>query len=140
MRNLFLFFGWRLVICLGVASVLPASGLGGQAAAQDAFFLTVSDLPLMPGLEEATESALVFDNPGGRLVEVSASGVLPRDSIFSFYGETLPQLGWVAVQEGWLEREGEVLRLVVTGGAGALLVVTFSISPLATPSSAAPAR
>ncbi len=138
MGNLYPLFGWRLILSLGVASVLASLGLGGQAAAQDAFFLTVSDLPLMPGLEEAPESALVFDNPGGRLVEVSASGAIPRDSILSFYGETLPQLGWVAVQEGWFEREGEVLRLVVTGGAGAM-VVTFSISP-AVPSGVAPAR
>lgn len=128
----------RLVSVLAVGALMATSAPLHGTVAQEAFFLTISDLPLMPGLKEAPESALVFDNPGGRLVEVSASGTSSRDSILTFYGETLPQLGWTGMEPGWFEREGEVLRLVFTAGAGRT-VVTFSITPAGTPG-AAPAR
>ena len=116
-----------LTVAVAAAAVVP-----GPPAAQEAFFLTISDLPLMPGLEESPESALVFDNPGGRLVRISAAGTRTRQSILAFYGDTLPQLGWAAMAEDQFEREGEVLRLVFGAGAGPT-VVTFSISPLAAP-------
>ena len=98
------------------------------AAAQEAFFATLSDLPLMVGLEELTDSALIFDTPGGRLVEFSAAGSVTRQAILAFYGGTLPQLGWRPMAEDRFEREGEILRLSFGAGDGATLV-TFALAP-----------
>ena len=115
-----------------LAAVLLAAWTGWCAAAgaQAAFFATVSDLPLMPGLTESAETALVFDKPSGRIVEVAATGAVSATTVRSFYGETLPQLGWVADGTRFL-REGEVLTLAVKESAVGV-TVRFSIAP-ATP-------
>ncbi|MBT3397120.1 MAG: hypothetical protein HOB82_04470 [Alphaproteobacteria bacterium] len=118
---------------MAVAALVAFSGGHlGAATAQDAFFATVADLPLMPGLAEQQDTALVFDNPGGRIVEVTAVGSLTAEAISAFYGETLPQLGWTGVADDQFEREGEVLRLVFTQVTGPT-VVLFTIAPLAPP-------
>src|SRR3546814_2954347 len=83
--------------------------------------LGVEDLPLMPGLAEIADAATVFDAPQGRIVESYAAGTVAAAEIRSFYAQTLPQLGWTAVdagQAGPLEfrREGERLTLEITPG------------------------
>jgi hypothetical protein len=112
-----------------LAAVLLAAwtGWGATAGAQAVFFATVSDLPLMPGLTESAETALVFDNPSGRIVEVAATGAVSATTVRSFYGETLPQLGWVADGKRF-RREGEVLTLTVKETAVGV-TVGFSIAP-----------
>ena len=119
----------------GLAVATMVAVCGGplaQATAQDAFFTTVADLPLMPGLEEHLNTALVFDNLGGRIIEVTAAGILTTQAILAFYGETLPQLGWTGVANDRFEREGEVLRLVFTQVTGPT-VVMFTIAPALSP-------
>ena len=122
----------RLGVVLGV---LLSVGPGRLGLAQEAFFVTVADLPLMPGLVESTETALVFDNPGGRIVEVMATGILTTQSILAFYGQTLPQLGWTALADDRFERESEVLRIVFTDTDGPT-VVLFSLAPSIAPAPA----
>jgi hypothetical protein len=113
-----------------VATMLAVcGGLVGPAIAQEAFFATVADLPLMPGLEEKLDTALVFDNPGGRIIEVKAVGILTSQAILAFYREILPQLGWAGVADDRFEREGEVLRLVFTQVTGPTVVI-FTIAPV----------
>ncbi len=85
-------------------------------------------LPLMAGLEVEPGSAMVFDKPGGRIVEAAANGAVPEARIRSWYAEALPQLGWQRGGEGLSRREGEVLSLAVTAeGAGAR--VAFRLNP-----------
>lgn len=115
-----------------VLAVLVCVGLGRVVLGQEAFFVTVADLPLMPGLVESPQTALVFDNPGGRIVEVTAAGILTTQSILAFYGETLPQLGWTALADDRFERESEVLRIVFTDTDGPT-VVLFSLAPAIAP-------
>src|SRR3546814_8691143 len=62
--------------------------------------LGVEDLPLMPGLAEIADAATVFDAPQGRIVESYAAGTVAAAEIRSFYAQTLPQLGWTAVDAG----------------------------------------
>ena len=109
---------------LAMAALLAAN----PVVAQQAFFTAVSDLPLMPGLVEAAEAALVFDNPAGRIVELAATGAVAESAVRDFYAETLPQLGWEPAGDGRYVREGELLTLAVEAGEGGL-IVRFSIAP-----------
>ena len=102
------------------------------AGAQQAFFTAVSDLPLMAGLAEDPDDVLVFDNPGGRIVEVSATGDLSAIDVRAFYAATLPQLGWEALESDRYAREGEALTIAYAR-EGAVLRVRFSLAPHAGP-------
>ena len=108
------------------------------AAADNAFLAGVEDLPLMPGLAEVAGAATVFDAPQGRIVESYAAGTVAAAEIRSFYGQTLPQLGWTAVdagQSGPLEfrREGERLTIEIAPGQTApeakATTVRFTLAP-----------
>lgn len=111
------------------ASVAAGMLLAGQlAAAQQLFFTAVSDLPLMPGLADAADAALVFDAPGGRIVELAAAGAVSPEAVRAFYVATLPQLGWAPLADDRWTREGEELALEIEAAAEGV-VVRFSIAP-----------
>ena len=114
---------WLVVGALLVS--VPAFG-------QQAFFKAVADLPLMPGLVEMPESALVFDNPGGRIIDVSVTGTVSVEEVLAFYEETLPQLGWDLLREGSFVREGEQLKVIAETMSDGV-AVRFSITPRITP-------
>lgn len=116
------------------------AGLCGPSGVQaaDAFVEGIDDLPLMPGLVPVADQALVFDKPGGRIVQAVATGSLDASAIRSFYAETAPQLGWAAAGEGRFVRDGELLRieLVESGqpglarsGTGGPVTVRFMLIP-----------
>lgn len=111
-----------LIVSAGFAFV--AASAFGQAA----WIAGVEDLPLMPGLVERTEKSVVFDKPGGRIVEAEAIGRIARAAAEKFYAETLPALGWSPIGADGYRREDEVLRLVF-GREGGALTVRFSINP-----------
>ena len=98
------------------------------AAADTAFVAGVEDLPLMPGLAEVNGAATVFDAPQGRIIESFASGAVSADDVRSFYGQTLPELGWVALGPTEFRREGERLTLEITPEASTT-VVRFTLAP-----------
>ena len=107
---------------LGMAvmfSFLLIAGWTGAAVAQPAaeeprFFAMLPDIPLMPGMDELDESAVVFDKPEGRIVESAAAGAaLPGASVAGFYESTLPQLGWQPARPGVFVRQGEQLLFTV---------------------------
>jgi len=106
--------------------LIPACSL----AADDGFVAGTGDVPLMAGLVEATDGALIFDAAAGRIVEVRASGPVAADAVLRFYDQTLPQLGWLQTGPGRYAREGEALVLDVTGGA-ASVDVRFILRPAA---------
>ena len=107
-----------------------ALALGAAAAwAEDArrFVGGVDELPLAPGLEE-TSGAVVFDKPGGRIVEADAAGALEAAEVRAFYRSVLPAFGWTAAGGLDFVRGGEALRIEIAEKNGALSV-HFSISP-----------
>lgn len=117
-------YSTALVSVLGALCLLAAT----SALAADRFVSGIADLPLMPGLEEVAESAVVFSKPQGRIVEVMASGAVTRDAVRAFYDRVLPQLGWRrAPVRGWL-RENELLRFTMKDGKTGL-VIQFSLTP-----------
>lgn len=104
-----------------------------QALAEDGaaprFFTTLNDVPLMDGLEELIDQAVVFDMAEGRIVESSAvTDDFGIRAIRDFYNATLPQLGWQKVSEGAFVRSGEVLEMRVQEEEG-YNTVHFMISP-----------
>jgi hypothetical protein len=119
-------------------AVLTALLLGVPAivaAAEVAHFVTgMGDVPAMPGLRAAENGALVFDKPGGRIVESVMQGRVERKAVLGFYAQTMPQLGWKRVADTRFEREGEELRLEFpAGGTGAakagLTTIRFVLTP-----------
>ena len=125
---------WRFA--LGLALILIATPLSATE-----YLKAVEDLPLAPGLVEDRSGTTVFDKPAGRIVEARASGrrISSGAVVATFYGETLPQLGWEPqFTEGKDEIKGttelrftrsrELLSLVIaeTRGGG---VVRFAIAP-----------
>jgi hypothetical protein len=117
---LFLFFCAAAALCGSARAQTPATG---------AFLSVIDDVPLMPGLTERTEAAVVFDKPEGRIVETEAAGRLSRAAVLKFYAASLPQLGWRARGDGRFLRDREELVLSFAGGGGGALVVRFTLSP-----------
>jgi len=124
---------WRARVPAAVLAGMLAAGLCATAATLAAangatFVAGVEDLPLMPGLAEVSGAGVVFDKPGGRIVEAYAEGAVGRAEVIGFYRQTLPQLGWAAAGETAYRREGERLEIVILGGDGDL-VVRFTLQP-----------
>ena len=119
--------GALAALLLGLVLGLAAPGAGAQTAAQG-FLGGVEDLPLMAGLSEVPEARVVFDKPGGRIVEAFAVGKVRAAEVAAFYGAALPQLGWTRVGAGAFEREGEILAIDVADHDSGV-TVRFSISP-----------
>jgi hypothetical protein len=113
-----------LLAAVTAAGLLAWSG----AAPADSFFREPADLPLMPGLYELTDEALVFDYPEGRLVKVAARGIVTSAAVFDYYAATLPELGWSEVGRGRYTRDGERLSLELSRHASHV-TVRFSIAP-----------
>lgn len=126
----------RIFAFLRLAAVLiilnPVTGW----AEEPRFFSALNDIPLMPGLYELTEDAVVFDKPEGRIVESAAvSETQETGKIRNFYAETLPQLGWQPVPPAknaktvdTYRKQGETLT-VRTETRHELKIVRFSLSP-----------
>jgi hypothetical protein len=111
-----------------IAFILALLAPMGAALAAE-FVAGTEDLPLMPGLAAVAGSSLVFDKPQGRIVEAQATGNVSRSAVQSFYGATLPQLGWTSAGTNAWHREGEQLRLDFHGRDGDL-TIGFRLSPL----------
>ncbi|WP_413204379.1 hypothetical protein [Rhodospirillum sp. A1_3_36] len=121
-------------LVLGVVLLFAGGGEGPKGAfAQGgagavAYVTGTGDIPLMPGLTMVPDSGMVFDTPHGRLVEAYARGSFSAKDVLSFYGATLPQMGWRAKGAGSFRREGEALDLEFLGKAPNL-TVRFSLAP-----------
>ena len=111
---------------LAAALLLVLAGIA-PATATD-FLSGVEDLPLAPGLREVTHAGMVFDTPGGRIVEAYAVGSGNADDFLGFYRRTLPQLGWRRLDGDRYAREGERLVIEVSR-RDAALTVQFRITP-----------
>lgn len=103
----------RLALVVALAGLLAVSG-----ARAGEFFDSFPDLPLMPGLTERPEAAVVFDHATGQIATALATGPLEPAAIRQFYRRTLPPLGWVpecaasdCAPPDRFRREGQVLEL-----------------------------
>ncbi|MBM3564662.1 MAG: hypothetical protein FJX42_00930 [Alphaproteobacteria bacterium] len=122
-------FSFLAACVLGAALAVSAPA---RTEAQNGQFLSVvEDVPLMAGMVEDEATAVVFDAAQGRIAETTASGSsFSRHAVLTFYGETLPALGWRPDGEGRWLREGELLTIEFEDASGkGQLVVRFSLSP-----------
>jgi len=95
------------------------------------FTKTIDDLPLMPELETVDEKDVLFVAQEGRIAEATARGPVGAEEVYAFYQRSLPQLGWRKVDDRTFEREGEHLRIDVSGVSASQTstVVRFSVHP-----------
>ncbi len=119
-------------IKFAILSFVLAAGLfsGGAARAADAYFEALYDVPIMTGLEEVKEQAMLFDKPGGRIASVVAvSKTVDAKDIQGFYDSSLPQLGWKKMAENQYVRDEDRLVLELVRRPP-VTVVHFTLSPL----------
>jgi hypothetical protein len=76
------------------------------------FLSVIEDVPLMSGLVENRDRALVFETRSGRIAKVFATGNVDRKEVIGFYRRSLPQLGWVISSQTKFLRENEMLELI----------------------------
>ena len=58
------------------------------------YLSALPDFPLMHGLSEQEETWVIFDKPGGRIIEAVFGGEAPPAAVRDYYLEALPALGW----------------------------------------------
>jgi hypothetical protein len=107
-----------------IYSLIFALTLSASAMAETQYSAVISDLPLMTGMAEQPEQAVVFDKPGGRIIETTAITALPAEDVRKFYAEALPPLGWKTAGADAFARNGEILVIVFADKA-----VQFKITP-----------
>lgn len=121
------------VLRCALLTVFTAAVFFGAARA-DVFLDTLDDVPVMPGLTEDVDAGLVFETAAGRIVTARAAGVrrpgLDAGAVLSFYGATLPALGWRAETPSRFRRDGEVLTLAVEQDS-ARIGLRFDLRPAA---------
>ncbi len=113
-----------------IAALLSIALSHPLSANNDSTFVAgIGDLPLMEGLTEDPDSAIIYDKPEGRIVEAIAHGDVSAEDVRAFYGDTLVQLGWQASGDDMIfTREGEVLTIMVDDD-GNVATVSFSLAP-----------
>jgi len=119
---------FMLLTLVGASATVRAEVPPVMAEFRPVFSRAISDLPIMPGLIEEADSIVIFDKPHGRVVETSATGVVPAHKIQTFYGRALPALGWVSVGKDRYQRDNEILDFNVKA-ENTDSSVSFTITP-----------
>lgn len=112
-----------LIVCVLVASLQVHAQEAGTA-----FLPPFEDLPLMPGFAPVQDSTILFDAPGGRIMEAEAEGEILHGAALDFYAETLPQMGWQMQSHNLYIRDMEHLSLNLFNRAGKT-VLRFYLTP-----------
>lgn len=99
------------------------------SAAETAYSTVIEDLPLMQGMTEKADEAVVFDKPAGRIVEINAETAAAPQAVEQFYAEALPPLGWQTVAPATYARGDEKLK-IDTEKRGAATVAHFTLTPI----------
>ncbi|MBI3441556.1 MAG: hypothetical protein HY052_07120 [Proteobacteria bacterium] len=116
LKNLYMIGGFLLLLNL------PA------LAAEAGYSSVIEDLPLMPGMVEKADDAVVFDKPGGRIIETISEIAATPAEINKFYTDTLPPLGWEPLPHSVFVRENESLQLNMEK-KGKVTIVHFNLAP-----------
>ena len=104
----------------------PPNQAMAQTQDQADYLSSLPDFPLMPGLREQDGTEVVFDKPGGRIVEASFGGAALPAEVRDYYLGALPALGWqiesLATDSLIFAREDERLVLTIVRQGGQTLV------------------
>ena len=95
------------------------------------FLSVVEDIPLMTGLVEDQDRAVVFETRDGRIAEAFAVGDVDKKEVIRFYKSSLPQLGWTSNSSTKFWREDEILELIflIADNKPRKVIVYFKVSP-----------
>ena len=116
------------IIALLLLCAIGSVQAGAQATP---FFEALYDVPVMNGLEEIKDQAMLFDKPDGRIASVVAvSERLDNKAVTDFYAQTLPELGWKKTAPNQYVRGKDHLALSVVR-KGSLTIAHFALSPAA---------
>lgn len=126
-----------IIICFGVYTPAYSQDVGNVANVdQDivditpVFFSNISDVPVMPGLYELADEAVVFDQPDGRIAEsVAASEEVTIDAMVVFYTNALSNLGWNRQTDNSFLRGNERLKIKFES-QGEINLVHVSVMPV----------
>ena len=119
----------RILPCLMCLLVAGSVSVRAESVHAPVFFEALYDVPVMPGLEEVKDQAVLFDKPDGRIASVvAASKTLNAADIARFYDESLPQLGWKKISQNQYVRGKDRLVMDLTK-TPPLTVVHFTLSP-----------
>ncbi len=95
-----------------ICCLLFAIFSSAPATAEQVFFSTLQDIPLMPELEEISEQSISFDKPEGRIAEsIAIMHDITERKVLDFYRLTLPQFGWGLVNDNLFFRKSEFLEI-----------------------------
>ena len=114
----------RFMLLLYVLVLMPSLALA------QSFFTSLPDVPLMPGLIELEDRALSFDKPEGRILigVAAADDSVSRESVQSYYSQSLPAFGWRESGPYSYVRGLETLELSLQND-GAQNILEITISP-----------
>ena len=102
----------------------------GDAPSQTRFTKAIEDLPLMPGLELDDKDDVVFIFGSSRIAQTTAKGFVDIDSVYYFYQDTLPQLGWRQINPKLYSRENELLHVEArSANSEGITYVRFEVKP-----------
>jgi len=119
------------LMALGLVVLMPRLGVAFEYI--DGF----DAVPVMSGLQQSEYGSLIFDKPGGRILEATLVGPVDHRAALRFYDTTLRSLGWTPigplstdnVQYG---REDEALQIEhVDAGSGETALI-FRLNPAPT--------
>lgn len=111
-----------------LAGVIVTSAVAAPAHAAD-FLKAIDDVPLAAGLVEQPEP-VVFETDQGRVVRTTARGEPLGSTVWKFYLDTLPALGWRREGETDVFKRGneqlkiEVIQIIADGSG---CVVNFEL-------------
>lgn len=109
--------------------LLCGGAFAAQAGQGSGFFEALYDVPVMDGLEELKDQAVLFDKPDGKIASVvAASKSLNAPQIEAFYAKTLPQMGWRKTNNNQYIRADEQLAMDISVQK-TLTIVQFTLSP-----------
>ena len=119
---------------LAVPLIGSSSGRAWSQVQEGADYLSaLPGFPLMPGLSEQEESWVIFDKPGGRIVEAVFGGEALPAAVRDYYLAALPALGWQIesrADEGLIftrEKERLVLTIACQGNK---TLVRLALEPI----------
>lgn len=113
----FLFLTLSLNLLSG-CSAISATQIGEAAiigASKQKFVKGTDGIPLYPYFTEIKDKTVMFDSTDGKIIRVNytATGVDMR-KVRNFYNDTLPQIGWIKVDEDLFRRDNEELEYQIS--------------------------
>ena len=90
-------------------------------------------VPVMDGMAQTDDGSLIFDKPGGRILEATIIGPVDHLSAMRFYDQTLRSLGWspvgpAATGKAQYAREDEALQIEQLDANGDTTLI-FRLNP-----------